>query len=417
MRPGAQVAEHVDKEPAAGVVGRRYLADMIEHDPAPQVIGELQGRLGRSNPALEPVGIAVATAGREGDRRDHQPFVTEPLADLPSPCAGDLVRIEPVPGIELDGVHTEVSRHPQALAEVMCQRCNRNGKAGGIHGSSLIVGNRRGDQIPPGEYPLSMAFLPDVLAALDQIAPLRLAAEWDAVGLLVSPRRSEIRRVITCLTLTPEVAAEAVRQEADLVVTHHPLPFRPVGRITSETGTGQVLLDLIGGGVGVWSGHTAWDSAAGGINDQLAAMLSLGQVRPIEPDTKDPAVGFGRVGAAEKTQSLADLARRLSEQLAVSPVQVVGGPDRLAGRVGIVCGSGGDLVAQVAAAGCTTLVTGEIKLHQAAEARAAGMGVIAIGHHASEHFSMAVLGERLAAAIPELEMIVAETDRDPIEWL
>ena len=262
-----------------------------------------------------------------------------------------------------------------------------------------------------------MPFLPDVLAALDQIAPLRLAAEWDAVGLLVSPRRPDIRRVITCLTLTPEVAAEAVRQEADLVVTHHPLPFRPVGRITPETGTGQVLLDLIGGGVGVWSGHTAWDSAAGGINDQLAAMLPLEQVRPIEPDAEDPAVGFGRIGEAGPSHSLADLARRLADQLAVSPVQVVGGPDRAAGRVGIVCGSGGDLVGQVAAAGCTTLVTGEIKLHQAAEARAAGMGVIAVGHHASEHFSMAVLGQRLAAAIPGLETIAAEADRDPIEWL
>ena len=87
-----------------------------------------------------------------------------------------------------------------------------------------------------------MPTLQEVLAALERIAPLRLAAEWDAVGLLVTPRRGTVARVLTCLTLTPEVAAEAVRERADLVLTHHPLPFLPVARLTPDTGTGRVLL-------------------------------------------------------------------------------------------------------------------------------------------------------------------------------
>ena len=87
-----------------------------------------------------------------------------------------------------------------------------------------------------------MPNLPEVTAALEAIAPLRLAAGWDSVGLLVAPRWSDIARVLTCLTLTPEVAAEAVREGANLVVTHHPLPFRPILRLTPETGTGRVLL-------------------------------------------------------------------------------------------------------------------------------------------------------------------------------
>jgi putative NIF3 family GTP cyclohydrolase 1 type 2 len=95
----------------------------------------------------------------------------------------------------------------------------------------------------------------------------------------------------------------------------------------------------------------------------------------------------------------------------------VGDRDRAAGRVGLVCGSGGDLVGQVAAAGCSTLVTGEIKLHQALEARAADLAVIALGHHASEHFAMAELGRRLVAEVPGLETVVSREDRDPIGWL
>jgi dinuclear metal center YbgI/SA1388 family protein len=194
-----------------------------------------------------------------------------------------------------------------------------------------------------------MPSLPDVVAALERIAPGRLAAEWDAVGLLVAPRDAAVRRVLTCLTLTPEVAAEAVRERIDLVVTHHPLPFRPIGRLTPETGTGRVLLALVGAGCGIWSSHTAWDSAAGGINDQLAALAGLAEARPITPDAVDPAVGFGRVGSAAADVSVAGLAKRLADPLGATGVQIVGDRDRPAGRVGIVCGSGGDLVGQVAA--------------------------------------------------------------------
>lgn len=259
--------------------------------------------------------------------------------------------------------------------------------------------------------------LTEVVAALEAIAPLRLAAEWDPVGLLVAPRREELRRVLTCLTLTPQVAAEAVRERIDLVVTHHPLPFRPVSRITPETGTGRVLLDLLAAGCGIWSSHTAWDSAAGGINDLLAALVPLTEVAPLKPDGDDPRAGFGRRGRAAAGTSVASLARRLAERLGARGVQLVGDREREAGLVGIVCGSGGDFVAPAAAAGCQTLVTGEIRLHQGVEAMAAGLAVVALGHHASEQFAMAELGRRLAAAVAGLEAQVALADRDPFDWL
>ncbi|MFM1903320.1 MAG: hypothetical protein RLZZ440_1220 [Planctomycetota bacterium] len=262
-----------------------------------------------------------------------------------------------------------------------------------------------------------MPGLPEVIAALETIAPLRLAADWDAVGLLAAPRGPGISRILTCLTLTLEVAAEAVRERVDLVVTHHPLPFRPVARLTPDTGTGRVLLELVGHGIGIWSSHTAWDSAVGGINDQLAALLGLADAAPIEPDAVEPRAGFGRRGSAGPTATVAAVAEKLAAALAAPAVQLVGDADRVAGQVGIVCGSGGDLVGQVAEAGCTTLVTGELKLHDAIAARAAGLAVIAVGHHVSEHFAMAALGRRLAAAVPGLTAVPAAADRDPIGWL
>jgi dinuclear metal center YbgI/SA1388 family protein len=261
-----------------------------------------------------------------------------------------------------------------------------------------------------------MPSLSTVIAALESLAPLRLAADWDAVGLLVGSRRTDLGRVVTCLSLTPEVAAEALALRADLVVTHHPLPFRPVARITDATATGRVLLDLLAAGIAVWSSHTAWDSAVGGINDQLAALLHLRDVVPLVPDGLDPRAGFGRAGTAAEA-TLGAVAWAAAAGLGRGAIQLVGDADRPAGRVGIVCGSGGGSIAQVVAAGCATFLTGELKLHEALEARAAGLGVVAVGHHASERFSMDVLAARLAAAVPGLACTASAADLDPLSWL
>lgn len=261
-----------------------------------------------------------------------------------------------------------------------------------------------------------MSALRDVAGELERIAPLRLAAEWDAVGLLVGSSGRPISRVMTCLTLTHAVAAEAVRERVDLIVTHHPLPFRPVPRITAESLTGDLLLQLVRADVAVWSSHTAWDSAAGGINDQLAAVVGLEQVAPIEPHADVPRAGFGRTGLAGAGMSVADLARVAAAGLGASGVQIAGDPGRPAGRVGIVCGSGGDAVAAVRARGCDTLLTGEIRLHQATEAVASGLAVVTVGHHASERFSMDVLATRIAEAVPGLTCWASRDERDPLPW-
>src|SRR5216683_240237 len=98
-----------------------------------------------------------------------------------------------------------------------------------------------------------------ILDYLEQFAPLSLAAEWDNVGLLLGDRSAPIQRVMTCLTVTPETAAEAVDENAQLIVTHHPILFRPIQRLTSATPEGRMLLALAKAGVAVYSPHTASD--------------------------------------------------------------------------------------------------------------------------------------------------------------
>jgi dinuclear metal center YbgI/SA1388 family protein len=118
----------------------------------------------------------------------------------------------------------------------------------------------------------------ELLTALETLAPPALSESWDNTGLLMGSRAGDVSRVLTCLTLSPDVAAEAVSIGVQLVVTHHPLMFKPVQRVTSETLEGRTMLALLQAGIAVYSPHTAWDNAPLGINQQLAELCELQDV-------------------------------------------------------------------------------------------------------------------------------------------
>src|SRR5262249_16611994 len=120
-----------------------------------------------------------------------------------------------------------------------------------------------------------------LVESLRQLAPPDAAADWDNVGLLLGDAAAEVRAAMTCLTVTPDSAAEAVEAGAGLVVTHHPILFRPVRRLTAATPGGRPRRARAGAGVAVYSPHTAFDNARGGINELLARRLGLLDVAPL----------------------------------------------------------------------------------------------------------------------------------------
>jgi len=249
---------------------------------------------------------------------------------------------------------------------------------------------------------------------LDAFAPPRLAADWDNVGLLVGDRLQRVSRVMTCLTVTPAVAAEAIRERADVIVAHHPLPFRPLQRLTTDEPTGRLLLDLIRAGVAIYSPHTAFDSAAQGINQQLAEGLGLADIQPLVP-AED--LGTGRCGRLAQAQTLGQVAARLKQFLKIGHVAVVGDLQRPIERIGIACGSAGELLDAAVAADCDVFLTGEARLHTCYEAEARGIALLLAGHYASERFAVEKLAEILATQFPSLANWASRDERDPLTWL
>ena len=263
----------------------------------------------------------------------------------------------------------------------------------------------------------------DVCHFLDEFAPPRLAEEWDNVGLLVGDPSRPLRKIMTCLTVTPASAAEAVRAEADLVITHHPLPFRPLKRLTTDTVAGRLLLQLIEASIAVHSPHTAFDSAAAGINQQLAEGLGLREIRPLVPGDHgdghlgDAQLGGGRCGQLAKPLPLSTVATQLKLQLAVDGLHQVGEADRPIQRIAVACGSAGEFLDVARQLGCDLLVTGETSFHTCLEAEATGVALLLPGHYASERFAVERLADVLAEEFPELEVWSSRDEQDPLRWV
>lgn len=265
---------------------------------------------------------------------------------------------------------------------------------------------------------------------LESLAPVRLSAEWDNTGLLLGDSQREVNRVMTCLTLTPESVEEAVTGQADLVISHHPLPFRPLKKIIASEPTGRMLWDLAGAGVSVYCPHTAWDSAANGINAQLAHRLQLRNVMPLIAETLETlrtlssgsdsvpkstpsSLGTGRAGDLAKECSLAELAKLICESVPHCRPRVVDAGHSVV-RVGIVCGSGGSLIEAAVRNECDLFLTGEATFHQCLEAKGAGLSMLMIGHFASEKFAMDALAELCRAEFTSLEVWGSINETDPV---
>jgi dinuclear metal center YbgI/SA1388 family protein len=254
----------------------------------------------------------------------------------------------------------------------------------------------------------------DVCVVLEELAPLQLAESWDNVGLLLGHSAAPVRNIMTCLTLTEAVAAEAVRKDAQLIVTHHPILFRATKRLTDSTPEGRILLQLAAAGVAVYSAHTAFDSAAEGINQSLAAALGLIDVQPLRPALQDSITGAGRYGRRVTPVHRSAFLKQVATVTSATALDVCpAGPDQIT-VVGVACGSAAEFLPDAARLGCDTFVTGEARFHAVLEAQASGINLILTGHYASERPAVEALADRLHRKLPALCCFASEADADPL---
>ncbi len=272
----------------------------------------------------------------------------------------------------------------------------------------------------------------DLYAALEALAPLALAEDWDNVGVLLDPYGGDaIERVLLAIDLNESVADEAIGWGADAIVAYHPPIFGGVKRLTPADAQGRMLLRLIGAGVPVYAPHTALDAAVGGMAEWLAASLGdSAMLAPIAPCARRPldsSVGQGRMGMLATAIPLEDAIERVKAHLGLQHVRVAiaarhsatkadgtpGGQEPAPIERFAVCpGAGGALLNKVQ--GMDLLLTGELRHHDVLAHLGAGTSVILTDHSASERGYLPLLAQRLQPLLPGVALRVSSRDVEPL---
>ncbi len=243
--------------------------------------------------------------------------------------------------------------------------------------------------------------LADIINALERMAPPSLAEAWDNVGLQIGDLRRRIDSVWVALDSGPDVVAAACRFQVDLLITHHPLFFRPVKQIATDTPSGAVIELAVRHGLAIYCLHTNLDAVAGGLNDLLAHRLGLRRLGPLMPPggaSDSRRHGIGRVGTLSRAMPLVDLAREVKQRLGAATVRMAGDPDLRVKRVAVATGSGGSLVGDFLKTDAHAFISGDLRYHEVRDIEYARRGVVDVGHFHSEHLMVDAMVQRLRRA-------------------
>ena len=248
----------------------------------------------------------------------------------------------------------------------------------------------------------------EVIEILERLAPPSLACEWDNPGLLAGRSDKEVETVFLALDADDEAIAQAVRAGADMIITHHPLIFKPLKKVNDQDFISRRILRLIREDISYYAMHTNFDAAPGCMGDLAGERLGLQKTRVLEPMgtmADGTEYGIGVFGLLERVRTLKETAEFVKEAFGLPFVTVFGEtqiPRRI--RSAAVCpGAGGSTMKEALNSGADVYITGDISHHEGIDAVACGMAVIDAGHYGIEHIFMEFmekyLRERLGEAI------------------
>ena len=239
---------------------------------------------------------------------------------------------------------------------------------------------------------------------LNEKIPRSLSCEWDNDGLMCCPSPDrQAAKILVALDISEEIVERAISENCDVILSHHPLVFKPVKALTTEGGVPRKLIRLVENGVTAMSFHTRFDALEGGVNDALAKALGIENTEPFGDDGEM----MGRVGFVKET-TLEEFAKHVKAALG-SPVALFNG-DLPVCRVAVLGGNGDDFVSAAKSAGADTLISGRLGYHVMADAKENGINLIEAGHYYTESPALSALADMAKAAIANAEIIFADSN-------
>jgi len=225
----------------------------------------------------------------------------------------------------------------------------------------------------------------DICTIIAKLSPPETAQDYDNPGLLIGKREMPVSGVLCALDVTDRVIDEAISLGINMIISHHPLIFGKVAKITDDTRLGRAIMRLIKNDIAVYAAHTDLDSAQGGTNDCLAEKLKLTNISPLLLEDGEKPL-LGRMGELGTPVPLSDLARFAATTLNLPTVKFVGNSSTQMQRIAVCSGSGGSpaYFKRALSAGCNCYITGDVTYHNAQAAAEMGLCLIDATHFATE---------------------------------
>ena len=260
--------------------------------------------------------------------------------------------------------------------------------------------------------------LKNVLELLERLAPTRLAKAWDNTGFQVGSYSQEISKILVALDPILRNVRSAHGSQSQLLLTHHPLIFKPISRFNINSFPGNVILEAARMGISIVAVHTNLDVARGGINDILANLLGLKHVEVLEEMNGEKGVGLGRIGDLPEPTNLSAVLKKIKMILNTESLKVIDREDVHIRRLAVVGGSGGNLAPLAAEKGADLLLTGDVSHHHALEAESSGIVLIDGGHFRTEKTAFKVFADQFRDLVRaegwEVRVEIEKDETDPM---
>ena len=255
-----------------------------------------------------------------------------------------------------------------------------------------------------------------IVDALETLAPLAIQDDYDNAGLQVGLVDEEVTGVLLCLDITEDIVSEAVRKGCNLVVSHHPLIFKPLRRVTDATYQQRCVMLAVRNGIALYSAHTNLDNAEDGVNYRIASMIGLKDLEWLEekPGVDGRSCGSGIIGNLPETEPAEAFLARLKAVFGIKCLMHTDASGLTVRRIALCGGAGSFLMDAARAKGADCFITGEISYHHFFDAD--GLLLVAMGHYQSEQFTKDLLRDFLAERFPGLRLEMTETDTNPIHY-
>ncbi len=255
----------------------------------------------------------------------------------------------------------------------------------------------------------------EIISVIEDFAPLTLQESYDNAGLQVGDADALVSSVLVCLDVTEDVVAEAEQRGCNLIISHHPLLFHGLKRISNATSTERIVTRAIRAGISIYSSHTNLDSAREGISHEIANIIGLRNVKVLAPNN-DESTGLGVIGDVVPTPTL-EFLRSVKEKFHCKALRYSRfWPGLVVKKVAICGGAGSFLLKNAIEEGADALITGDLKYHDFTSF-GADILIVDIGHYESELCAKKIFKRILQENFPDCLVWAAESEHNPIGFI